>query len=275
MKNWETLEADITMILGTHYTPGRGGRSIDKIIIHHNAGNLTTKGCYDVWQSREASAHYQVEASGTIGQLVWDKDTAWHAGNWDANASSIGIEHADISNSPWSVSDATLDNGAHLVAALCHHYKLGRPQWYGNVFPHHAFSPTECPASLDGSQRDAYMLRAQQYYDQMEGKEMPLNQNDLNNVTNAVLQYKNPRMNGNKDVYQLLTDINKALADNGHDIWSYKNPPLNGDADTYRLLTNTAADLTELKELIKANTAAIASLAAALNGKTTEQEGKA
>jgi hypothetical protein len=28
------------------------------------------------WQTRKASAHYQVESSGRIGQLVWDRDTA-------------------------------------------------------------------------------------------------------------------------------------------------------------------------------------------------------
>ena len=127
MKNWDTLEADEDLILNTHYTPGRSGRKISKILVHHNAGNLSIAGCYSVWQTREASAHYQVQADGRIGQLVWDSDTAWHAGNWEANLTSIGIEHADISTNPWRVSDATLDNGAHLVAALCRYYGLGDP----------------------------------------------------------------------------------------------------------------------------------------------------
>ncbi|BAQ30517.1 N-acetylmuramoyl-L-alanine amidase [Bifidobacterium scardovii] len=169
MKNWDTLEADEDMILTTHYTPGRSGRKIDKVLVHHNAGNLSIAGCYSVWQTREASAHYQVDANGRIGQLVWDADTAWHAGNWEANLTSIGIEHADISTNPWKVSDATLDNGAHLVAALCKHYGLGRPAWGVNVFPHSAFSSTECPASLYGSQKDAYMAKAQAWYDSMTG----------------------------------------------------------------------------------------------------------
>ena len=79
MKNWNTLEADVDLIMNTHYTPGRNGRQIDKVIIHHNAGNLTIRGCYDVWQTCPASAHYQVQTDGTIGQLVWDRDTAWQA----------------------------------------------------------------------------------------------------------------------------------------------------------------------------------------------------
>lgn len=166
MKNWETLDADVNKILTKHYTPGRAG-TIDKVVVHHNAGNLTIDGCYAVWQDREASAHYQVQSDGKIGQLVYDSDTAWHAGNYNANATSIGIEHADISSSPWKISDACLENGAHLVAAICKFYKLGRPQWMKNVFPHSYFSSTECPASIAGSQNAAYMKRAQEWYDAM------------------------------------------------------------------------------------------------------------
>lgn len=169
MKSWENLEADENLILSTHMTKGRQGCKVDKIVVHHNDGNLTGKDCWDVWQTREASAHYQVAADGRITQLVWDTDTAWHSGNWNANLTSIGVEHADISTDPWSISEATLDNGAHLVAALCKRYGLGRPQWRVNVFPHSDFTSTSCPASLAGDQNAAYMARAQAWYDKMTG----------------------------------------------------------------------------------------------------------
>ncbi|MFY1821309.1 N-acetylmuramoyl-L-alanine amidase [Bifidobacterium pseudocatenulatum] len=169
MKNWNTLEADENLILNTHYTPGRSGGSVKYVVVHHNAGNLTAQQIYNVWQTREASAHYQVAADGKISQHVWDSDTAWACGNWDANTNSISVEHADINTSPWTVSDATLDNGAHLVAALCKYYGLGRPQWNVNVFPHSHFSGTQCPASIAGSQNAAYMAKAQYWYDKMSG----------------------------------------------------------------------------------------------------------
>lgn len=173
MKNWENIEADENLILNKHFTPGRAG-TINKIVLHHNAGNLTIRGCYNVWQDREASAHYQVQSDGRIGQLVWDKDTAWHAGDFNANATSIGIEHADCQARPWMISAACLENGAHLVAALCKYYKLGRPTWMKNVFPHSHFSATECPASIAGSQNAAYMKRAQEWYDaMMKGSSKP------------------------------------------------------------------------------------------------------
>lgn len=169
MKNWDTLDADVNRILNKHYTPGRGGQKIQYVVIHHNAGNLTVEGCWSVWQTREASAHYQVEAGGRIGQLVWDKDTAWHAANALANQRSIGIEHANNSTTAWTVSEATLENGAHLVAALCVYYKLGRPMWMRNIFPHSYFAATGCPGALAGSQNKAYMSRAQAWYDTMTG----------------------------------------------------------------------------------------------------------
>lgn len=169
MKSWENLEADENLILSTHMTKGRQGCKVDKIVVHHNAGNLTARQIYNVWQTREASAHYQVAVDGRVSQHVWDTDTAWHTGDWASNLTSIGVEHADISSSPWMLSEATLDNGAHLVAALCKRYGLGRPQWRVNVFPHSDFTSTSCPASLAGAQNADYMARAQAWYDKMTG----------------------------------------------------------------------------------------------------------
>lgn len=163
--DWTNLNADVTKLMNVHFTPGREGRTIDKIVIHHNGGDLSIDQIWNVWQTREASAHYQVESSGRIGQLVNDWDTAWHAGDWDANLTSIGIEHADDSTDPWHVSDAAVDAGAHLVAALCKAYSLGRPEWMHNVFPHSHFTSTSCPASLAGDQNGIYMAKAQAYFD--------------------------------------------------------------------------------------------------------------
>ena len=172
--DWANVEPDLYRLMNKNYTPGRAGRSIDKIVLHHNGGTLTTEQCWQVWQTREASAHYQVEVGGRIGQLVNDSDTAWHAGNQDANQTSIGIEHANITLSPtWTISDATLDAGAHLVAALCRFYGLGRPVWGQNVFPHKQFYSTECPGAIAGAQNAAYMERASYYYDNLTGAAAP------------------------------------------------------------------------------------------------------
>lgn len=163
--NWNTLDADVNKILNKHFTKGRSGKKVNKVVVHYNAGDLSIDGCYSVWQTREASAHYQVESGGRIGQLVWDSDTAWHASNWDANCTSIGIEHANKADG--TITEACLDAGAHLVAAICKYFGLGRPQWLVNVFPHKYFAATSCPGQIYGSQKDAYIQRAQKWYDQM------------------------------------------------------------------------------------------------------------
>ncbi len=146
---------------------------IKKIVIHHNAGSLTTEGCWNTWQTREASAHYQVETNGTVGQLVYDSDTAWQAGNWNTNLESIGIEHADAPGSSdrngWRLTEATINAGSKLVAVLCIVYQLGRPQWGVNVVGHNECSSTSCPASLavGGSQHNEYISKAQSWYDKL------------------------------------------------------------------------------------------------------------
>lgn len=171
MKDWANLVADKQLFIRKHYTPGRRSR-LRAIVLHHNAGTLTTEGCYWAWQTRKASAHYQVEVDGTIGQLVADRDTAWHTGK--ANPYTIGIEHANNRGAPaWTISDATLENGAHLVAALCLAYGLGVPTWGVNVYPHQHFMNTGCPGAIAGSQRDRYMSRARAWYEAMKnGKQV-------------------------------------------------------------------------------------------------------
>lgn len=156
----------------THFTKGRRGRTLQFTVIHYNDGDLSVEDCYNVWQLREASAHYQVASDGTVGQLVWDADTAWHAGNWDANCKSIGIEHANQGD---SITDACLESGAHLLAAIHKFYGLGRPEWGVNVFPHCRFSATDCPGPLkEGTSfHNRYMARAQQWYDAMVGGTEP------------------------------------------------------------------------------------------------------
>lgn len=89
--------------------PGRGGKKIDKIFVHHMAGNLTVQQCGSVFSSRQASAHYGVNGKN-IGQYVDEADTAWHCGNYSYNQRSIGIELANDSGASnnWHVADATI-----------------------------------------------------------------------------------------------------------------------------------------------------------------------
>lgn len=169
---WDTLEPDVYRLMTKNFTPGRAGLRIKYIVRHHNAGvNLTTEDCWRIWQQRPASAHYQVETSGRIGQLVNDWDTAWHAANELRNRQSIGIEHANCGgpNQDWPISDRVIDQGAHLAAALCKAYGLGRPKFGENIRDHRETGQTSCPYHLaaGGKYHQRWMDRAVYWYDQM------------------------------------------------------------------------------------------------------------
>lgn len=162
--DFKNLNADKNLILSKHFSAGRDGRKIEFVVPHYAAGDLSLDGYYSVWQNREASAHYAVDSNGQCAQLVWDRDTAWSVGNWDANCKSISIEH---SNRGDVITDQCRETGAHLVAALCLEFGLGRPEWGKNVRMHREFSATNCPGPLATTYKDSYIKRAQEWYDAM------------------------------------------------------------------------------------------------------------
>ena len=109
--------------------------AVDKIIIHHwGAEGQTFEGVCSWFAnpSCQTSAHYVVEG-GRVACLVNLSDTAYHAGDWGANLTSIGIEARP------EMSDADLETVCELVAYL---YKV-----YGElpIYGHKDFSHTACP----------------------------------------------------------------------------------------------------------------------------------
>lgn len=182
MKNWETLEPDVVCLVGTHrYMKGRQGRRPTYMVLHHNAGVNTSEGLQAFWNtSRAASAHYQVETTGRIGQLVYDNDTAYHAANWEVNLSSIGVEVSNSAgpNQDWPISDKAIEEAAHLAAALHRYYKWGRPVWGKTINPHSKYASTSCPYHLNkgGKYHNRFMQRALYWYDVMAGVVTPQQQ---------------------------------------------------------------------------------------------------
>ena len=169
MKDWFTVEPDLVRLLNKHFTPGRGGQKIQYITRHHLAGVGTTQDVWNWWQTRQASAHYVVENSGRIGQLVWDRDTAWSNANSLSNQRSIAIEHSNAGGAGYPINDTVIREGARLAAALCWFYKLGRPQFGKNIRDHREFGSTSCPHHLanGGKYHNTWMKIAQEHYDWM------------------------------------------------------------------------------------------------------------
>ena len=127
----------------TAFQAGREGKKIDSIVIHHwgseqlYAGMSSVAGIRSVEEffargGRNTSAHYIV-SGGYALMVVDEKDTAFHAGKWDYNTRSIGIE-CDPRCRP-----EDLDAVVELVTEL--------RKEYGNltVYAHMDIIDTACP----------------------------------------------------------------------------------------------------------------------------------
>ncbi|MEV0386618.1 N-acetylmuramoyl-L-alanine amidase [Nonomuraea sp. NPDC050643] len=68
-------------------------RAVDYLIVHDTEGSY--QGIPSMIRNpKYVSWHYTIRSrDGHVAQHVATKDIAWHAGNWDVNTRSIGIEH--------------------------------------------------------------------------------------------------------------------------------------------------------------------------------------
>lgn len=114
---------------GNYYASRRDrGRTydIDKIVVHVMQGSWA--GSLNWFRDGRAgsSAHYSVRSSdGKIGQSVREEHTAYHAGYWTTNLSSIGIEHEGYVSRPnrW-FTDAMYRSSARLAAYLARKHRI-------------------------------------------------------------------------------------------------------------------------------------------------------
>ena len=110
----------------TNYTAANRGRAqIDKIIVHVTQGSWSGALSWFRDSRANASAHYTVRSSdGKIGQSVREKSIGWHAGNWNYNSRSIGLEHEGYVSNPGWFTDSMYRSSARLTAYLCKKYRI-------------------------------------------------------------------------------------------------------------------------------------------------------
>lgn len=137
--------------LTSNMSKGRKGKKIDKIFVHHMAGNLSLQTCASVFRNNPASAHYGIDAKGKIGQYVLEENTAWHCGDWNYNLRSIGIELANDggAKTKWHVSDKTIAACIKLLVDICKRNGIKKLNYTGslsgNLCMHCWTMATACP----------------------------------------------------------------------------------------------------------------------------------
>jgi len=124
-----------------NYSIGRGGKGIEMIVCHWIVGEVAAADAVFTKATSQTSAHYAV-GNGVVHQYVQEGNTAWHAGNFDINQKSIGIEHRGGPSIP--ISEATYETSANLIADICRRYGRQFP-----LRPHRDFIATACPGTLD------------------------------------------------------------------------------------------------------------------------------
>ncbi|MFD5075164.1 N-acetylmuramoyl-L-alanine amidase [Streptomyces sp. NPDC058371] len=91
---------------------------------------------------KKVSAHYVVRsADGHVAQCVREHDIAWHAGNWDYNTRSIGIEHEGWVDQPAYFTNALYEQSAKLTAAVCTKYAI--PKDRAHILGHYQVPGTD------------------------------------------------------------------------------------------------------------------------------------
>ncbi|GLW47090.1 amidase [Streptomyces sp. NBRC 14336] len=116
--------------------------SIDFVIIHVTQTRYSQT--LNVFRNprKKVSAHYVVRSGdGHVAQCVREADVAWHAGDWEHNTRSIGIEHEGWVDEPGYFTGALYRRSAALTAAICARH--GIPTDRRHIIGHHEVPGTD------------------------------------------------------------------------------------------------------------------------------------
>ncbi|MGW4654054.1 N-acetylmuramoyl-L-alanine amidase [Streptomyces sp. NPDC004279] len=115
---------------------------VDRVVIHVTQATYTNTLGIFTNPRKKVSAHYVVRSvDGHIAQCVREHDIAWHAGNWDYNTRSIGIEHEGWVDRPGYFTDSLYEGSARLTAAIC--ARFGIPKDRAHIIGHYEVPGTD------------------------------------------------------------------------------------------------------------------------------------
>lgn len=138
----------VTYKQARRYSEGRG-KPIDTVVVHTVQGSYASCISWFQHQDVQSSAHYVVRSSdGEITQMVRNGDTAWHAGNWDVNQRSVGIEHEGFVDQPQWLTDALYRSSANLTRWLADSFAI--PKTRAHVIGHNEVPHPSTPGRFGG-----------------------------------------------------------------------------------------------------------------------------
>lgn len=125
---------------------------IDKITIHHMAGNLTVEQCGNVFSrgTRQASSNYGIGTDGRVGMYVEECNRSWCSSSPENDHRAVTIEVAnDQIGGNWHVSDTALAKLIDLCVDICQRNGIKKLNYTGdktgNLTMHKWFAATACP----------------------------------------------------------------------------------------------------------------------------------
>lgn len=144
---------DMRPIPSENYAIGRQSHHIGWIVLHTMAGTVGGADARFHNASAQVSAHYGVGVDGALYTWVSENDTAYHAGDFNVNLQSIGIEHEDLGAYNDPRPDALYTASAALVADICQRYGIpieaGVYPTKPGIIAHRDVHATACPDALD------------------------------------------------------------------------------------------------------------------------------
>lgn len=142
-----------SMVVYTKISPHRTSprnHKIDKITIHHMAGNASIEACGNVFQKKRASANYGIGSDGRVAMYVEECDRSWASSNAANDHRAVTIEVANSkSGGDWPVSDKAMESLIALCVDICRRNGIERLNFTGdktgNLTMHKYFAATACP----------------------------------------------------------------------------------------------------------------------------------
>lgn len=198
-----------SMVVYTKISPHKTSprtHKIDKITIHHMAGNCSIETCGNVFQSRRASSNYGIGSDGRVGMYVEEKDRSWASSNAANDHRAVTIEVANSkAGGDWPVSDKAMASLIELCVDICRRNGIPKLNFTGdkngNLTMHKYFAATACPGP--------YLESKFKYI-----------ADEVNKRLGGVEQ---PESAGKVDTKEVIYRIRKSLDDAASQVGAYKN----------------------------------------------------